>query len=75
MRGKEELLCSQTCTVGDSAPTSVQSLAKHVQVAGELSVVCVEVEAGIAARAEAQRGDGAAAGGRRLLRDRAVARS
>ena len=35
----------------------------------------VEVEAGVAARAEAQRGDGAAAGGRRLLRDRAVARS
>ena len=39
----------------------------------ELSVV--EVEAGVAARAEAQRGDGAAAGGRRLLRDRPVARS
>src|SRR4051794_41970230 len=32
-----------------------------------------EVEAGVAARPEAQRGDGAAAGGRRLLRDRAVA--
>ena len=39
----------------------------------ELSVF--EVEAGVAARAEAQRCDGAAAGGRRLLRDRAVARS
>ena len=39
----------------------------------ELSVV--EVEAGVATRPEAQRGDGAAAGGPRLLRDRAVARS
>ena len=35
----------------------------------------VEVEARVAARAEALRGDGAIAGGRRLLRDRAVARS
>ena len=35
----------------------------------------VDVQAGVAARAEAQRCDGAAAGGRRLLRDRAVARS
>ena len=34
----------------------------------------VAVQAGVAARAEAQRGDGAAAGGRRLLGDRAVAR-
>ncbi len=33
------------------------------------------VQAGVAARAEAQRCDGAAASGRRLLRDRAVARS
>jgi integrase/recombinase XerD len=34
----------------------------------------VEVEARVATRAEAQRGDGTAAGRRRLLRDRAVAR-
>jgi hypothetical protein len=35
----------------------------------------VDVQAGIAARAEAQRCNGAAAGGRRLLCDRVVARS
>jgi hypothetical protein len=34
----------------------------------------VGVQAGVTARAEAQRCDGAAASGRRLLRDRAVAR-
>ena len=43
--------------------------------AGRQEVPVVEVQAGVAARAEAQRCDGAAAGGRRLLRDRAVARS
>ncbi len=35
----------------------------------------IEVQASVATRAEAQRCDGASAGGRRLLRDRAVARS
>jgi hypothetical protein len=35
----------------------------------------IDLQAGIAARAEAQRCNGVAAGGRRLLRDRAVARS
>lgn len=39
----------------------------------EMSIV--DVQAGVASRAQAQRCDGAAAGGRRLLRDRVVARS
>ena len=39
----------------------------------EMSIIGVQTS--VAARAEAQRRDGAAAGGRRLLRDRAVARS
>ena len=52
-------------------PSTCRSRSMCRSPAEELSVV--EIEAGVAARAEAQRGDGAAAGGRRLLRDRAVA--
>jgi site-specific recombinase XerC len=60
---------------GRLSADSIQSLlAKHVRVAQrEMSIF--GVQASVAARAEAQRRDGVAASGCRLLRDRTVARS
>ena len=58
---------------GRLSADSVQSLlAKHMRVASRR---CPPLAWGVASHAEAQRCYGAAASGRRLLRDRAVARS
>ncbi len=69
----------RNCSVPQYARWATQCR-QHLIAAGEVcegrprKLRVVEVEAGVAARVEAWRDHGVAAGGRRLLGDRAVAR-
>jgi site-specific recombinase XerD len=68
---RERLVPQRAC--GAAQRRQRPGAARQACAGRQPEVPVIDVQAGITARVEAQRGDGAAAGGCRLLRDRAVA--